>query len=209
MAIKLLIVIALIVCFTFIKVDSYQTHKISLKDAPGNEDEENLKDTIEVEGFWKRHLSASMSMGKKGLFVDRRHRHVKVQEAEEKDTVFLKDGEHYKIYVKDEDSTIEAEGFFTRHLSASMSMGKKGLFVDGRHRHVQVKEAEKYSKVSLKDDENYSITGALRGSLPSSGKLPVLSEISDVLNHVAAVKEEEHFWQRKLGSSHSTSLSYN
>lgn len=209
MALKLLIVIALVVCFTFIKVDAYRNHKISLKDAHGNEDEEKLEDTIEVEGFWTRHLSASMSMRKKGLFVDARHRHVKVREAEKKDTAFLKDGEHYKIYVKDEDSTIEAEGFFTRHLSASMSMGKKGLFVDGRHRHVKVKEAEKHNTVSHKDGENYSITGALRGSLASPGKLPVSSGISDVVNHVAAMKEEEHFWQRKLGSSHSISMSYN
>jgi hypothetical protein len=185
MTIKLLTVTILIVCFTFIEVDAYSNRKISLK---GAEDEDKLKDTREVEGFWTRHLSASMSMGKKGLFVDRRHRHVKVKEAQNHN---------------------EVEGFWTRHLSASMSMGKKGLFVDRRHRHVKVEQAQNHDTLSLTDGKNYSITRALRGRLASPRKLPVFSEISDTVNQGVAMKEEAYFWQRNQGRSHSLSMSYN
>jgi hypothetical protein len=151
------------------EVDAYSNRKISLEDA---EDEDNLKKTIEVEGFWTRHLSASMSMGKKGLFLDRRHRHVKVKEAQNHN---------------------EVDGFWTRHLSASMSMGKKGIFIDRRHRHVKVKEAQNHNTVSLKDGKNYSIARALRGRLASPRKLPVFSEISDTVDKGVAMNEEAYF----------------
>jgi hypothetical protein len=169
MTLKLLIVTALVVCFTFMEVDAYSNREISLEDA---EDEDNLKKTIEAEGFWTRHLSASMSMGKKGLFLDRRHRHVKVKEAQNHN---------------------EVDGFWTRHLSASMSMGKKGLFLDRRHRHVKVKEAQNHNTVSLKDGKNYSIARALRGRLASPRKLPVFSEISDTVDKGVAMNEEAYF----------------
>lgn len=140
---KLLTIAAFVICFSCITVKANPTRKLSLMDSHGDED--SLDGTAEALGFWTRHLSASMSMGKKGLFVDRRHRNIKG-------------------------------------------------------------EPERENSISLKNGGKHPITYALRGRLNSSRKLKVFSEIPDAIDELAALNEEAYIWDRMLAGSLSSSM---
>jgi hypothetical protein len=140
---KLLTIAAFVICISCITVNANPTRKLSLMDSHGDED--SLEGTAEVLGFWTRHLSASMSMGKKGLFIDRRHLNIKGEP----------EGEH---------------------------------------------------SFSLKNGGKNPITHALRGGPNSSRKLQAFSEIPDAIDELAASNEEAYFWDRILAGSLSSSM---